>query len=224
MKASVLVLLTALALGPQVVRDETPPTNPPRDLRSWELLDYDCSSDLGRHRTTLFANGTVRLKIRDGQNETMVLRELSPAELSGYLNRLREEDLSETESSARSAGGEWVDRCELTLDLGDRPMRRFSFGRYDSVSLALSRVVGITDEIIAWAEEEVVVADFPEDYEPRPGDILKRRDGTLFKVIALTSDKRGVELWGVEQPLVIYVLREEVVGEFVALVERSRPL
>lgn len=225
MTGATLALLAALIVEPQL---STGPAESDRsaaqhrDLRSWEVLDFDCSSEIGRHRMTLFGNGTVRLKVREGETERMNLRELAPEELTGYLQRLRDEDLSESESSARSAGGDWVDSCELTLDLDDGQERSFRFSRFDSLSLALSRIVAIAGEINAWAEEVLVATDFPSDYVPRSGDVLERKDGLLFEVIAFTSDKRGVELWGVDQPLVVYVLVEEIVGEFVALVERRR--
>jgi hypothetical protein len=223
MTAATWALLAALSLGQELSarpQGSDTSTGQLRDLRSWEVLDFDCSSDIGRRRVTLFGNGTVRLKVREGESEEMSLRELAPEELTGYLQRLRDEDLTESESSARSAGGEWVESCELALDLDDGPERVFRFGRYDSLSLALSRIVAIAQEIDARAQDGTIATDFPKDYVPRSGDILRRKDGLLFEVIALTSDKRGVELWGVDQPLVVYVLLEELVGEFVALVER----
>lgn len=224
MTAAALTLVSVLTLGLQVAAAAAASEESgSRDLRSWELLDLDCSSELGFHRMTLFANGTVRIKTSEGETERMTLRELAPERLTGYLNRLRQEDLSESESSARSASGDWVEICELTLELEDGQFQSFRFGRFDSVDLALSHIVQIAGEITVWAEKELVVTDFPRGYKPKPGDVLKRKDGLLFEVVALTSDKRGVELRGVNQPLVIYVLGEELIGEFVSVVER-RPL
>lgn len=198
-----------------------------RDLRTVEVLDVDCASDLHRNRMTLFGNGTVRLRTWQEEVEEMRLRELNDDEFRGFMNRLREIDLSEAEEGRESASGEWIETCVLTLDLyedpaeedGDRGPTRFTFAGYDSVSLALSRVIGISDELRLLVEEQAIAADFPPRYVPSPGDILKRQDGVLFEVIAFTADERGVELWGVDQPLVVYVLREDLIGEFIALVE-----
>lgn len=222
MSAIASSLLTLLLLAP-------PGTGGSRDLRSVELVDFDCSSDIGRRRMTLFANGTVRVRLwADDVEQDMLLKELNPQELTGYVNRLREIDLSESEESRQSPTGDWIQQCELVLDLyGDQPEderepqpTHFVFGRYDSVSLALSRVIGIAEEISLRVQEQAVVAEFPVGYEPQSGDILERQDGTLFEVIAFTSDNRGVELWGVDQPMVVYVLREELIGEFVRVVEK----
>ncbi len=227
MRAIAAALLGALLL--------TPPTSgQSRDLRVVEVFDYDCSSDIGRRKTTLFANGTIRVRRwADDEEQQMLLKELNPDELRGFVNRLREIDLSESEESRASPAGEWIQKCELVLDLYyDQPPdedreaqpNRFRFGRYDSVSLSLSRVIGVAEEVSLWAEERAIVADFPPGYEPSPGDVLERQDGLLFEVIAFTSDNRGVELWGVDQPLVVYVLREELIGEFIRVVDsRARP-
>jgi hypothetical protein len=63
----------------------------------------------------------------------------------------------------------------------------------------------------------------PEGYEPHPGDVLKRVDGQLFEVFEFTVDHKGLEMRGVNQPLVLYVLIEQLRQEFVALVSRRRP-
>ncbi len=201
-----------------------------RDLRSVEVVEYDCSSEIGRRRMTLFGNGTVRLQTWAGESPEPVMRlkELNPDELIGFVNRLREVDLSESEESRASPVGDWIQKCTLELDLHelaagdgeDRGPTRFEFGPYDSVSLALSRVVAIADEMAVAAEEQALVGNFPVGYEPLPGDILERSDGALFEVVAFTSDQRGVELLGVDQPMVVYVLRDELIGEFISLVER----
>lgn len=217
MRTRSFIALLALSAAPAIAQYQ--------DLRSLELLDYDCVSEINSRRVTLFGNGTARLKLVTAGEPSMLLKELAPDELDGYLNRFREIDLSETESVGHSASGDWVARCTLELDLpaeGEEvpPARvTFSFAQFDSLSLALSRVVGIADEIANWVQEQAITADFPYGYEPSPGDVLRRKDGVLFEVIAFTSDLNGVEMWGVEQPLVIYVQLSEVVGEFVEIVE-----
>lgn len=222
MKPIPLLLVAALLAIPAVRAEES------LDLRSWEVLDRECGSEIGTQRITLFANGTIRLRIRNlEQPDRMLLEELNPNELQGYLNRLREIDLSESESPQGGTSGDWIEQCRLTLrlleaDVTDPAPAFYTFGRYDSLSLALARLVGIVDELAAKAEAEAITNRFPRGYQAEPGDILERNDGLLFEVIAYTSDQRGLELWGVDQPLVIYVLVEALIGEFVAVVEQRR--
>src|SRR6185295_8706895 len=155
------------------------------DDRSTEIVRYDCTTDLTRREVTLFANGTIRL--RDGQigNESMGLTELGPNERQAFLSRLEGEDLSESRNPEKGVEGAWIERCELRLLLPGRPLQTYRFGHYDPLPLNLSRVVHIVEEL---AEKVPIVKDkdeLPADYEPRPGDVLKRvGDGALFRVVA----------------------------------------
>jgi len=192
------------------------------DDRSLEVVRYDCTTDLTRREVTLFGNGTIRL--RDGQigNEWMGLTELGPDELQGFLNRLAGEDLSESRNPERGVEGAWIARCELRLQLPGKPLQTYRFGHYDPLPLNLSRVVRIAEEL---AEKVPAVKDkeeLPADYEPRPGDVLKRvGDGALFRIVAFTGDGKGVELQGVDLPLEVYIPRDQIRQSFTALASRA---
>lgn len=212
------IIVAALLLAAPPARAE--------DDRSTEILRYDCLTDTTRREVTLFANGTIRL--RDGviRHEWMGLAELGPDELTGYLNRLAGEDLSQDRSPERGVEGNWIERCELKLQLPGKPTQSYRFGHYDPLPLNLSRVVRIVKEL----EEKVQVLrdaegkqELPVDYEPRPGDVLKRLgDDALFRIVAFTGDGKGVELQGVDLPLQMFVLKEQMRQSFTAVVSRGR--
>ena len=50
---------------------------------------------------------------------------------------------------------------------------------------------------------------------------MRRGDGELFEVIGLTSDGKGVELNGINQPITIYVALADFRSVFVAKEDRS---
>jgi hypothetical protein len=193
-----------------------------RDERSVQVFDYQCGNPLGRREVALFANGTVRLREGEPGKEDMGLGELDPKELQGALARLGDEKLGEIRQLPSGVDGEWVEHCELRLTLADRPERTFRFGRYDTLPLPLSRILKVVEDCAAKVGGVHAKEHLPEGYTPHPGDRLKRTDGQLFEVIAFTADDKGVELWGVDQPLTLYVLRVEMGREFVALVPRVR--
>jgi hypothetical protein len=188
--------------------------------RSRELLDYRCANSLGVRQVTLFANGTVRVREGLGKEPKMRLGEIGPVELEGYLRRLAAEDLSEVHDRQESTEGEWVERCTLRLALDGAPERLISFGRYDSLPLQLAAIVRVADEL---AEKTRTTSELPAGYHARVGDVLRRADGVLFAVMGFTSDGAGIELQGVEQPLVVYVRPEDVPSQFEALVSRQMP-
>lgn len=206
------------------------------------LLDLACSSSLAHRQITLFGNGTVRLRERhglapnvessdlglvedpDARLPHMSLGELSPPELDLYLERLEREDLSESEESFDGiVAGDWVDVCRLQVILPGKPERNLTFGRYDSLSLATSRVVKLAQEL----EDRVDLHEgtnrlFPADYEPERGDVLERHDGSLFEVVRFTDDEVGAELEGLSQPVTIIVSRGNIAREFRRLVRREQ--
>ncbi len=192
------------------------------DPRSHELLRYQCESDVGGHQLTLFANGTLRLRETqtEGEERRMRLAELGPAELAAYRNRLAAEDLSEVRARGAEMSGDWVERCSLWLELPDRQPELLRFGRLDTLPLPLARLLTVVDDLLLEVDRRAPRSRLPLDYEPRPGDRLLRVDGNRFEVVAFTSDGRGVELLGLDVPLVIYLPREALTDEFEQLLER----
>jgi hypothetical protein len=192
------------------------------DDRSTEVLRYECRTDVARRETTLFANGTVRLRKGQIGNEKMGLVELAPDKLEGFLNRLAAEDLSEAKSPEKGPEGSWIERCELRLQLPGKSLQTYQFGQYDPLPLNLSHVVRIAKEL----EKKVPIVtesdDLPANYEPRPGDVLRRTgDGFRFRVVSFTSDGKGIELEGIDQPFEIYVPKDQIRKKFTALLSRT---
>lgn len=194
------------------------------DPRSRVLLRRECLGENGRADVTLFANGTIRLREGEEPERSMRLGELPRDVLEAYVNRLEEIDLTETSTGLPETELKWIGHCEIQLDLGDGEPRVFHFGRFESLSLALARVNGLVDELVVEVEERMPRGNLPRDYVPRAGDVLVRADGARFRLIGYTSDKNGIELQGIDQPLTIYVPVEDVDEWFTELVSREEPL
>ena len=194
------------------------------DLRGagFEVLRLDCASELGRREVTLFGNGTVRLREGPPGQELMGLAGLNPDELDGALNRLRAEDLSEATRLPRGVDGPWIEKCLLALQLPGGKLDSFRFGRYDTLPLSLSRVLSIAREM----GEKVAALEgseqLPDDYEPKEWDVLKRIDGSRYRVVGFTVDGQGVELLGLDQPITLYARKDQLRNEFVAVLSRGR--
>lgn len=213
----------ALAGGAALARaDEAAPLGDPR---SRIVVRSECRSDLGRREVTLFANGTVRL--RDGlyASEQMRLGELPPDRLAAFVRRFAAEDLREVATDRPAVGGAWVERCTLDLSLDGTPPRHLAYGRVDALPLGLARVLAIVEDLAGQVEARphgTGIEGLPAGYRPVLGDRLRRADGVLFEVAGETADGKGVELRGVEQPLVLYVPKGQIGSQFVALEARGR--
>lgn len=192
-----------------------------RSARSWEVVRRDCSTSYNREEITLFGNGTVRLRLQQDDKDDMRLAELDPDEVQAYIRRLEAEDLSEVPEGRDEVLGSMVERCGLFLDLAERPSRRFFFGKFDSLPLGLSRLNAIVNDLYQEADDLAPEGGLPRNYFPEAGDVLVRPDGQRFRVVALTSDRRGVELSGIDEPLTIFVALDSLRQQFVDLVEQQ---
>ena len=211
--------LLALASASWARQDEASP--PPGDPRSREVLRRDCASGLGRSDTTLFANGTVRWRERRGEESDLRLTEIDRDRVAAFERRLAAIDLTDTPADRRAVEGAWVEWCELSLRLPDRPARTFRYGLLDTRTLGLNALVGIADELAALAVAAGPASEIPAGYQPRVGDRLARADGTEFDVMGFTADGHGVELRGRIDPLTIYLPRTDLPRHFVRLVARA---
>jgi hypothetical protein len=182
-----------------------------------EWFRYDCRSELSSEDVTLFGNGTVRLRRGLDGRRVMQLAELEPSELADWRARLEELSFEEVDRFGAGVSGEWVDQCTIETALPARESQRLRFHRLDSLSLDLQRAVDLGRELIDLASLRAPYSGLPRDYEPEPGDILRRGIGGVFEVVGFTSDGRGVELVGLDQPLQIYVALADLRQVFVSL-------
>jgi hypothetical protein len=191
------------------------------DPRSRVIVSEECTSEIGRREVTLFANGTIRRREGPEGAAKLSLAEVGREEVEAFLRRLSAPDLSETEVQALSPEGSWVERCSLELRLPELPIRSFSYGRYESLSLALRTVVDVVrdiENVIGPGQREV---DLPPAYRPGPGDLLERADGVRFEVVGPTADGLGLELSSPDQPLTIFLPASDLRLHFVKLLRKG---
>lgn len=190
--------------------------------RTRELLKYTCSSSFGEHELTLFANGTLRLWEGAADERTMSLAELTPDELRAYVERLSRKPYDRSQqSNAGGPSGEWVEQCSLHLTLASHEPLEFRFSRVENLSLDLSHLLTIADELLAETKARGTGGGFPNGYVPQPGDILVHKDGSRYRIERFTGDGGGFEISGIESPLVMYIRIDAVIGEFAGLAERA---
>lgn len=197
----------------------------PVDRRSHEQVRYDCSAGELSRTVSLFANGTVRIRDTGGATPGMRLAELAPEELVAFQNRIVEIDLAEVESRVRGPSSATLEQCLLRLELESGEVREYRFARIAALPLALNRLIVVLDDLVSLVETRVRLASgLSVSYEPRVGDVLVKRDGSRFRVARVTADGGGVEIMGLEAPLVEYLAIEAVRVEFHKIESRRRPV
>ncbi len=180
-----------------------------RDERSIERLRIDCRSELSRRDITLFANGTIRLRQGPWERQEMFLEELGPEEMTTYLKQLvrirRSEEFPEPQLDGRfTLEGQWLKACRLTVETpGDAPMT-YVFGPLELQPLPIGQLIQLADELAGFTRAMEAPERLPVGYEPEIDDVLRGRDGVLYRVVSPTDDGEGVELESLMEPFIVY--------------------
>lgn len=172
-----------------------------------EVFRLDCANQHYRREVTLFGNGTIRVREGYASAPEMWLGELDEGTTRALITRLMEPDLAEVPETTRTVVGEWVESCryELRLDAGEPQV--FEFQRLDALSLPLQKSLGVAITSLGMVDRtrpSDTRGRLTRDFVPERGDILVAIDGRRFRVSGFTTDKTGVELVGVEQPVVLF--------------------
>ncbi len=211
-----------LSGAPSYVGGATEP-EPLVDRRSHELVRLDCASGILSRELSLFANGTVRIRDRGGPDPGIRLAEFNENELDGFRARLEEIDLSEASSRIRGPSGETLEQCLLRLEMTSGQIDEFRFPRLAALPLSLGRLLAVLDDLTLLAEQRYrLSAGLPISYQPRAGDLLVKSDGSRYRIVRVTAEGAGVEIIALESPLVLYLSKDGVRGEFVAIESRRR--
>lgn len=192
---------------------------PVRSPITTELFKYGCRSEKGREEITLFGNGTLRLRQGLQEHPSMFLLELPPPDLEDLKIRMGRLDLEEAQAFGGTFEGEWVGQCLLEVSVGEGPSLRLSFHQFDILSIGVQRAVELGLELIDRVRLNSTDGGLPPGYAARIGDFLRHLDGRIFEVMGFTSEGRGIELHGVEDPMGLFVATQDLRRVFVALEE-----
>lgn len=196
------------------------------DPRSWEFFRHSCGSSLGERELTLFLDGTIRLRVRDREGQEVRLGELEQEPLARAYGTLRAIQLGigregkewAQPSRGRSLTGEFLQECNVELRLPDLDEKSFLFNPMEITPLWLGQLRQLAEDL-SGRTEALVHSGLPRDYQPRHGDVLRRRDGVLFRFVGITSDKKAWMVEQIGQPITTYYSVEDLDELFVAVVE-----
>jgi hypothetical protein len=145
----------------------------------------------------------------------MRLSELGDAELRAYINRLADIPFDDLALQAEGLEGDWVERCELLLDLPEEERQELSYGRFDTIPLGFRHVLLVVDDLLVVAQAERLAGDRTRAFDPEIGDFLiRRRDSARFEVVGFSIEGTGVEIRGIDQPVTIYLLKDQLLTDF----------
>lgn len=195
-----------------------------QDPSAWVLFRRQCREGEREIEISLFANGTIRVRRGLGYG-SISLGQLSDFQFAHFLRSIAGEteaaysfidfDLSST-GPADSAS----ETCEIAVRLPERREITFVYGEFDAPPLWVSGLAAVGDELDSLTQPSRV-SEIPIGYLPSPGDFLRRRDGSLFQIVGLTTDGKAVILDSPLQPLREYYPLTDIPKHFVSLIRES---
>lgn len=225
---------TPLGRGPLIELGSAPAPIPKvAEPRSWDVFQHLCSNPLGSRELTLFLDGTIRLRVRDQEGGEVRLGDLDEEGLARVYATLRStqagigregKEWTASPSQGRGFSGEFLQDCEVRLRLPNLEQKSFRFSPMEITPLWLGQLRQLAEDL-AERTEPMVHRALPRSYQPRYGDLLRRRDGVIFRYVGATSDHKAWIMEQVGQPITTYFAVEDLDEIFVAVVEsRANPL
>lgn len=211
------VLLLA-ALG--AVPPPPPPSSAPAPTRTPVVGPTFCAewvrqSNEGYDRLTLFREGTLVWKTSRGGKDEVKRDALSPAELQFYCDFFARPDVWSIAPDRRTGlTGQLASSSLVTLARpnGDRKTLRFDEFSSDTAesSSLRSALEGLKGLFLSPLPP--VTRFHPDLLEP--GTLLKRFDGSVFKVRRLEKESGFVEIVGINEPYSQFIKIEELRFQF----------
>lgn len=209
-----LACLAGSAFGQVRFRDAAPAVDSEKQAQidalmglDREVFRLDCANQHYRREVTLFGNGTIRVREGYASAPEMWLGELDTESTRALIARLMEPDLAEVPETSRTVVGEWVETCRYEVQLTDDEPQVFEFERLDALPLPLQKSLSVAITALGMIDRtrpSNTRGKLARDFVPERGDILVAIDGRKFRVSGFTTDRTGVELVGVEQPVVLF--------------------
>ncbi len=183
----------AFALGGvALIRGTTPPTY---------LVEWVSRTGDAKQRVTLFCDGVlVRKSAADGKVE-MKKRKLSQTEYDSYLALFREPEAAAAAGVFDSGmSGEGVVHSVITVTQESGETWKLEFDSFAAVTPAAQRIRTALDDLRdSFGRTHAATADFSPD-KLAPGTLLRRHDGTTFRVVQYDERSGVVELRGLNEP------------------------
>jgi len=202
---------TRPALGSQLVDGRLPRPQ----------LDYAIVTPKSLQRLSFFEQGLVVLHMKAGDANLRKRMLLPEGALEEYMRLLTPDDAKRISREEVLTNGLSDDRGIIRVYRDD--------GSHEEVVFSNSRVLPATvqllrstlDDLIRILAEDRGATNPLANYSPRIGDKLISEDLKLFEITAMAQEGQIIEFTGLQEPIRVYVARDDIPGYFHAILGRN---
>ena len=203
-----LVALAALSATPAPSSPSSKPTF---------CVEWVRQSREGYERVTLFADSTLIWKTSDREGEQVRRKTLPPEEIEFYCSYFPRREFWQISEDLRTGlTSDFAGQSLVTLTRPDGSRKVIRFDDLSALSADAGALRAALDGLKTAISSPLAPASRFTPDVLRPGTILKRFDGAIFRVTKLEKEQGFVEIRGVSEPYSQFVKIEELRFQFAA--------
>lgn len=184
-------------------------------------LDYLIITQKSLQRLSFFERGLVVLHMKAGDANLRKRMLLPEAALDEYLKLLTAEDAARVTRNEILTNGLSGDRGMIRVYRDDGTWEDVVFSNSRVLPSSVQQLRSILDDLIRILAEDRGATNPMAGYIPRIGDKLISEDMKLFEVTALAQEGEIIEFTGLQEPVRVYVAKDDVPSYFHAILGRN---
>lgn len=184
-------------------------------------LDYLVVSSKSLQRLTFFEHGLVVLHMKAGDANLRKRMLLPEGALDEYLRMLTPEDAARMSRSEILTNGLSDDRGIIRVYREDASHEEVVFSNSRVLPVTIQQLRSTLDDLVRILAEDRGATNPLANYTPRIGDKLISEDLKLFEITALPQQGEIIELTGLQEPIRVYVGRDDIPSYFHAILGRN---
>jgi hypothetical protein len=184
-------------------------------------LDYAIITPKSLQRLSFFDRGLVVLHMKAGAANLRKRMILPEAAIEEYLRVMTPDDAARIAREERLLTALSNDRGFIRVYREDGTHAQVEFSNSRILPATVQQFRSILDDLVRILAEDRGATNPLVDYSPRLGDKLISEDMKLWEVTAFAGDGSIVELTGLQQPVRIFVSKDEIPSYFNAILSRK---
>lgn len=202
---------TRAAVGSQLIEGRLPAP----------LLDYAIVTSKSSQRLTFFEKGLVVLHMKAGDANLRKRMILPEGALTDYLALLPPDKAARINRDEILTNGLSDDRGIIRIYRENGTHEEIVFSNSRVLPATVQQLRSTLDDLVRILAEDRGATNPMSKYVPRIGDKLISEDMKLFEVTALMNEGKLIELTGLQEPIRLFVEKDDIVSYFNAVLGRN---
>lgn len=184
-------------------------------------LDYSIVTPKSLQRLSFFEQGLVVLHMKAGDANLRKRMLLPEGALDEYLRLFTPEDALRVSHDEILTNGITDDRGIIRVYRDDGTHEQVVFSNSRVLPASVQQLRSTLDDLIRILAEDRGATNPLANYSPRIGDKLISEDLKLFEITAMAQEGRIIEFTGLQEPIRVYVDRDDIPAYFHAILGRN---